>query len=776
MIRLRVKMRGVVQGVGLRPAAHRLALEMGLAGWVANTADGATVEVEGANSHVAEYVERLASAMPGPAAGGAMTASRVPSTGEHAFRILPSVEVGPKALAVPPDLATCDACRLEMEDPRNRRFHYPFITCVRCGPRYSVLTGLPYDRPRTTLARFPLCAACLREYEDPANRRYHAESTACPACGPRIVILDAQGRTVGAQRSALRDAVDLLGRGGILAVKGLGGFQLWVDARKETAVRRLRERKRRPDKPFAVLFASLDAVRVCCEVSDEAAALLASPQSPIVILPRRSRAPLASAVAPGNPTVGAMLPSTPLHHLVAAMLGFPLVATSGNRSEEPLATDNDEAVGRLAGIADLFLVHDRPIARPIDDSVARLGEQGPVILRRARGYVPAPLIIIEGARGGKPLPAILAVGGHLKNTVGFGDGDRVLLSQHGGDLSTAEAIRGFRQTVTDLSLLLDRRPGLVACDLHPDYYSSAFAADLARDERLPLVKVQHHHAHVAACMAEHGLTGRVLGVAWDGSGYGTDGTLWGGEFLLADYHACERRAHLLPFGLPGGEQAVRDPRRAALSLLSQTLGDDALRRARGLWPDWEQEAPVLVAMIGRRVGTPTTSSMGRLFDAVGSITGLSGRTTFEGQAAMAVEFAAERFAASLRDPDAAPTGHYDIPLQMALRPEAPIIVDWRPLVRAVLEDLDQGREPDRIAYEFHLALANVVRRVATAAGLGRVVLTGGCFQNMLLTRLVRRQLTTAGIEVYTHAQVPSNDGGLALGQIMVAANTVTRDR
>ncbi len=769
MIRLRVKMRGVVQGVGFRPAAHRLALQMGLAGWVTNTSDGATVEVEGVDSQVRRYVDRLASTLPRPVGVNAMTASRVPAIGEHEFRILPSVEHGAKALAVPPDLAPCDACRLELRDPRNRRHLYPFITCVLCGPRYSLLTAIPYDRARTTLAGFPLCKDCLDEYENPDDRRYHAETTACPNCGPQVTLMDAQGGTIGGGRSALHAAAEHLRKGGILAVKGLGGFQLWVDAREEASVQRLRERKRRPHKPLAVLFSSLDAVRAYCVVSDEAAVVLTSPQSPIVILPRRPQAHLAAAVAPGNPTVGAMVPSTPLHHLMAALLGFPVVATSGNRSEEPLATDNDEALSRLAGIADLFLVHDRPIARPIDDSVARVSGTGPIIVRRARGYVPTPLYIGDRARGGKPLPPILAVGGHLKNTVGFGDGDRVLLSQHVGDLSTDEAIRGFRQTVADLSLLLERPPGLLACDLHPDYYSSTFAAEKAREERLPLVTVQHHHAHVAACMAEHGLTGAVLGIAWDGSGYGLDGTLWGGEFLLADYHGCERRAHLLPFGLPGGEQAVRDPRRAALSLLFGALGEDALGTARRLWPEWEQEARVLLAMIERRVATPTSSSMGRLFDGVASLTGLSGLTTFEGQAAMAVEFAAERFAATMREPDACSEGWYKLPLRRGTQPGTPMVADWTPLVRNVLADLEHANHPDRIAYEVHVALANLMRRVALEVGHHRVVLTGGCFQNMLLTRLARRKLSAAGFDVYAHEQVPPNDGGLALGQVMVAA-------
>ncbi len=769
MIRLRVNVRGVVQGVGFRPAAHRLALQMGLAGWVTNTSDGAMVEVEGADSHVHEYVDLLASNLPSQAIIGAMTARKVPATGEDEFRILPSIEHGARDLAVPPDLAPCDACQREQRDPTDRRFDYPFIACSFCGPRYSVLTGIPYDRMRTTLADFPLCAPCLREYEDPADRRYHAESTACPACGPRIALVNARGQTIGDAGSALHDAADLLRRGGILAVKALGGFQLWVDARDRMSVERLRERKHRPHKPLAVLFASLDAVRACCEVSDQAAALLVSPQSPIVILPRRSEAGLAAAVAPGNPTIGAMLPSTPLHSLMTSLLQFPVIATSGNRSEEPLATDNQEALRRLAGIADLFLIHDRPIARPIDDSVMRLSDTGPVILRRARGYVPTTLPLAESVRGRGAVPPILAIGGHLKNTVGFCDGERVILSQHLGDLSTAEAIRGFRQAVRDLSLLLEKRPACIACDLHPEYYSSAFAAEMAREWRLPLLKVQHHHAHVASCMAEHGLTGRVLGVVWDGSGYGPDGTLWGGEFLLADYGVWERRAHLLPFRLPGGEHAVRDPRRAALSLLLRTFGDDALATARRLWPEWDREPSLLCTMIDRGVHTPTTSSMGRLFDAVASLTGLSGSSTFEGQAAMAVEFAAGRFAATMRDPDTDLTECYNLPLRVAMWPGSPIVVDWRPLVQGVLADLERGRQPDRIAYGFHVALANLVSRVAVEAGVARVVLTGGCFQNMLLTRLTRQRLSAAGFEVYTHAHIPPNDGGLALGQVMVAA-------
>lgn len=762
--RVQLKIEGVVQGVGFRPFVFRVARELGLAGWIVNRVDGVLVEAEGTADAVDQLLLRIQTGCPPGANIERMTLHSIPAIGDAAFTIRPSHEAGTKRLAMSPDLATCGDCLVELFDPADRRFHYPWLSCAQCGPRMSMVTSVPYDRANTTMSRFALCEACRAEYDAPDNRRFHAESIACPACGPTTALWDTDGKVLAEGEEALKQTCRIIRDGGIVAVKGIGGFHLWVDATSEKAVQLLRARKRRADKPFAVMFPALETIRTHCALSSDEAAQLLSPAAPVVILQRREQTALAQGIAPGNRTVGAMLPSAPVHHLLMRKLATPVVATSGNLSDEPIVTDEQEAVKRLAGIADAFLFHDRPIARPMDDSVVRMAGSGPLILRRARGLVPRAIRLSESLARHVVGP-VLAVGGHLKNTVALLDADHVVLSQHLGDLSTLETERAARQAMDDLQWLLNVKPRAVACDLHPDYRSTRVAEELAEQWHVPLIRVQHHHAHVAACMMEHGITGEVLGVAWDGAGYGMDGSLWGGEFLAATYGECRRVAHLHPFSLPGGEQAAREPRRAALAVRWETFG--AQLGGVGVEQEcaWKEQEQLLVAMLAKRTHSPVTTSMGRLFDAVASMLGLCQVATFEGQAAIALEQEAMQASASVQGQDEA----YPI----ALNPEGSgpqkWIADWRPMIERIADDLSRGTERPLIAHRFHRSLAELIGQVAERIGLRQVVLTGGCFQNALLVDLARERLESAGFIALTHREIPANDGGLALGQAVIAA-------
>jgi hydrogenase maturation protein HypF len=760
--RTEVKIEGTVQGVGFRPFVFRVARELALTGWIVNGADGVMIEVEGAAEAVSRFLELLRTACPPGARIERMSARPIPVIGDSEFTIQPSDEAGTKQLAISPDLATCADCVAELFDPMDRRVRYPWLSCAQCGPRFTMVTGIPYDRANTTMFRFVLCKACRAEYEAPENRRFHAESTACPACGPTLALWDADGEVSAKGEEALLRTCRIIRAGGIVAVKGIGGFHLWVDATSEEAVQRLRDRKRRPHKPFAVMFPSLEAVRTYCTLSPGEAEWLTSPEAPIVILQRLEETSLVQGIAPGNATVGAMLPYTPLHHLLMSELETPVVATSGNLSDEPIVTDEREVRRRLAGIAHAFLIHDRPIARPMDDSVVRMTRSGPIVLRRARGLVPRTIRLPESIARDVEGP-VLAVGGHLKNTVALLDADRVLLSQHLGDLSTLETEYAVRQAIDDLQWLLHVKPCAVACDLHPDYRSTRLAEELAARWDVPLIRVPHHHAHVAACMAEHGVTGEVLGIAWDGSGYGTDGSLWGGEFLLATYRESERVAHLHPFRLPGGEQAAREPRRAALAVRWETLGAHGCRAGVEEGTEWREQAQLVVAMLAKQIQSPVTTSMGRLFDAVASMLGLCQVASFEGQAAMALEQEGTGVAVHSEDET------YPIPLISRAEVPRRWVADWRPMIELIADDLRRGIEKSRIAHRFHRSLAELIGQVAERVGVRQVVLTGGCFQNVLLADLARERLESAGFVALTHREVPPNDGGLALGQAVVAA-------
>ncbi len=744
--RLRIVVRGAVQGVGFRPFVYRLATELGVAGWVSNTGQGVFIDVEADSTTLDTFARRLAAEQPPHAVVVSRESTALDPLGATGFDIRASDTHEEPSAFVLPDVATCTDCLRELFAPGDRRYRYPFINCTNCGPRFSIIEDLPYDRERTSMKAFAMCADCRREYDDPRDRRFHAQPNACPTCGPSLALWDAGSAELARDDDALQAAVQAIQRGDIVAVKGIGGFLLVVDAANEDTVRTLRARKHRDAKPFAVLFPSLASVEGACEVSPIEARLLAAPESPIVVLRRAPNAAssIAPSVAPGNPQLGAMLPYAPLHHLLLHDLGRPVVATSGNLIDEPICTDEHEALARLHGIADLFLVHDRPIVRHVDDSIVRVMAGREMVLRRARGYAPLPVLLPE------PMAPTLAVGAHLKNAVGVSVGRSLFISQHIGDLETSQAIQAFEHAAAALRDLYRVEPVQVVADLHPDYASTRHAAMFG----VPVVHVQHHAAHVAACMAENELAGPVLGVAWDGTGYGTDGTIWGGEFLVPRDGTFERVATMRAFRLPGGDRAIREPRRTAIGVLHELFGDTVAARD-DLPPlaDFDaRERRVLVQMIARGINAPATTSAGRLFDAVASLCGLCQRASFEGQAAMALEFAVDEHG----------DGTYPMPLAAG-------VLDWGPSLEAAIEDLRRGATAGAVASRFHTALADAVVQVARAVDLPRVVLTGGCFQNRLLLERTIRRLEHAGFRAYWHQRVPTGDGGIALGQAVAAS-------
>ncbi len=712
--------------MGFRPFVYRLATELGLAGWVLNSSAGLVIEVEGPSGQLRLFQGRLDRERPSAAVVLTREISVLEPAGFQGFEIRSSDGADEKTVSLLPDLATCRQCLAELHDPDNRRHNYAFTNCTNCGPRYSIILDIPYDRPRTTMRGFELCPACRREYTDPADRRFHAQPNACPLCGPK---LSTEPRA-SASGTPLSDAASALRSGLTVALKGIGGFQLLVDARNQEAVARLRLHKRREEKPFALLMESVEMVRQHCEVSAAEENLLCSPAAPIVLLRPRPGSGIAPGVARSSPYLGVMLPCSPIHHLLMAECGFPVVATSGNLSDEPIAIDNDEARRRLGGIADLFVMHDRPIARPCDDSVVRLARGRESVLRRARGYAPLPVRVTE------VLSPVLAVGGHLKNTVAIAVGRQVFVSQHVGDLDTAESRAAFARAIDDLCRLYRFEPRLLACDLHPDYASTRWA----QSSGLQVVPIQHHHAHVAACAAENDVRGEYLGVSWDGTGYGLDGTVWGGEFFLVKGDKFERVAHLRPFRLPGGEAAIKEGWRSAASLMYETFGPDAV------------ESSVIRRMLETGLNSPVTTSVGRLFDAVASLAGVARENKFEGQAAMLLE----RSIGSLVTGDCYPLD------------EREGAADWAPLIEAVRGDVLSGKPQDLIAARFHNALIRWISAVAKRTGVRQVVMSGGVFQNSYLVERGAGLLESQGFRVATHQRVPANDGGIALGQAVLA--------
>ena len=741
--RERLTVEGTVQGVGFRPFVYRLAQELGLSGYVQNTRAGVIIEIEGADARVAAFKKALQERKPPQARFLRLDNTPLTAEGGHDFIIRPS-EAGEETTAlILPDLAVCGECLREMNDPSDRRYRYPFINCTNCGPRFSIITALPYDRPNTTMAGFEMCQTCRCEYDDPENRRHHAQPIACPDCGPQLELRNAKGKTKARRDKALLKAAQAVCDGKILALKGLGGFHLVCDARNAAAIAEFRRRKQRPIKPFAVMYPSLNAAQADCVIRPEEEDLLTSAEAPIVLLRRNTTAAVTDNVAPGNPNLGVMLPYTPLHHLLMSELGFPVVATSGNRAGEPICTDEDAAAEALQGIVDLFLVHDRPISGRCDDSILRVMRGRVTILRRARGYAPLPVVVKHSFA----VP-VLAVGGHLKNTVALAVRDRVFLSPHIGDLDTPEACAAHRAAADLLCSLYKAEPENIVHDLHPDYSSTRVAKKRGGN----VIAVQHHHAHALACMAENGVKPPCLAVAWDGNGYGTDNTVWGGEFLKIERGRFERSLHLLPFPLPGGDAAAQDPKRAALGMLYALDGEDAFGRHLGL-P--EADAWLMKAALKKNINCPLTSSAGRIFDAVAALTGICTENGFEGQAAMALEFAADADATSL----------YDFEIEDGA-------IDWRPMLRAILGDIGTGTDPGAISGKFHATLAAMIVAAAKSVGEETVLLTGGCFQNGLLLDYAADALAQSGFKVQTHRHVPPNDGGLALGQVMAMAHAL----
>jgi hydrogenase maturation protein HypF len=753
-VRARIRVEGVVQGVGFRPFVHSLATRLALGGMVGNDSGGVFVEVEGEAGAVGEFQHALRRDAPPLAVIERISCEPLPPRGERAFTIVASRAGPDRTTLVSPDTATCAACLAEVADPGDRRHRHPFASCTHCGPRFTIVTDVPYDRPATTMARFPMCPACAAEYSDPADRRFHAQPICCPVCGPVLRLLGPDG--VPRPGDPIAGTAALIAAGAVVAVKGLGGFHIAVDAADERAVATLRSRKHREDKPFAVLVPDLDAARLLCEVDPVAEAVLSSPRRPIVLLPRRPGAAVAPSVAPGNASLGLVLPYTPLHTLLAAAVGRPFVLTSGNVSDEPIAyTDSDAAV-RLAGIVDATLTHDRPIHTRTDDSVVRIFRGREYPIRRSRGYVPHPLPLPVTA----PRP-VLACGAELKNTFCLARGHHAFVSHHVGDLENYETYRAYTTGIAHFRRLFDIAPEVVAHDLHPDYLSTAYTREL---DDVELLAVQHHHAHIASCLADNGETGPVIGVAFDGLGYGTDATIWGGEFLLADLREHRRLGHLEPVPMPGGAAAVRQPWRMAAAHLAAAFpagppaGLDVVRRNTERWD-------AVVALAASGMNSPATSSAGRLFDAVSAILGVRDTVNYEGQAAIELEQRADR------------THRSSHPVRVT--DAEPFQVLGADLVRAVVDDVLAGVDVATIAARFHNGLTAAVvagcLRARERTGLQTVALSGGVWQNVLLLERTVDALEDAGLRVLTHSRVPTNDGGISLGQAAVAAGRMSHD-
>ena len=777
--RLKLSIRGAVQGVGFRPFVFRLASELNLTGWVNNSPQGVFIEIEGPRAKLEKFLLRLETEKPPRSFIQSLESSWLDATGCKKFEIRKSETGGDKTVLVLPDIATCPDCLREIFNPANRRHRYPFTNCTNCGPRFSIIESLPYDRANTSMKAFTMCLQCQAEYDDSSDRRFHAQPNACPVCGPQLELWNQAGKVLSKHDEALLAAAEAIRRGRIVAIKGLGGFHLMVDARSENAVRLLRERKHREEKPFALMFPSIESIKALCKVSPLEERLLRSPETPIVLLKKiaNRKSQIANSTAPGNPYLGVLLPYTPLHHLLMADLDFPVVATSGNLSDEPICTDEREALERLGNIADVFLIHNRPIIQHVDDSIVRVMLDREMVLRRARGYAPLPITLNLQPSILNPQP-ILAVGAHLKNAVALLVGEQVFVSQHIGDLETEQAYTAFRRVISDFEKLYEAKPQIIAADLHPDYLSTKFAKESVgktQNGDLCHIGIQHHIAHVLSCMAENEITSPALGVSWDGTGYGLDGTIWGGEFFLVTDKQIERVAHFRPFRLPGGDKAVKEPRRTALGLLYEIFGDKVLGKKK-LAPIAAFSAPELVTlktMLARGVNSPLTSSVGRLFDAVASLIDLRQQIQFEGQAAMELEFALDGVetdeAYELRlGSQPAIRNSPRRSLQRSQGPKSAIILDWSPMIEAILADMERGVSVGIISAKFHNALVEAIIAVAKRVGQNRVVLSGGCFQNRYLTERTVRRLQAEGFRPYWHQRVPPNDGGIALGQVVAA--------
>lgn len=750
--RVYIVIKGAVQGVGFRPFIYNLAVKMNLRGYVLNSSSGVYIEAEQEKKYLDEFIMMIEKDKPPRAVITGLEFSFLDPVGYEKFEINESRNDNDISALVMPDIATCDDCNNELFNPADRRYRYPFINCTNCGPRFSIIDSLPYDRPNTSMKNFEMCDKCREEYENPLNRRFHAQPVACPDCGPRIELWDPVGNIIASKDEALILTAAKIKQGEIIALKGLGGFQLIADASNEETVKLLRERKHREEKPFALMFPDIELVKQICKVSVFEERLLKSPESPIVLLKRKNNRDynhiVSNSVAPGNPYLGIMLPYTPLHLLLTAELKNPVIATSGNISEEPICIGNSEALEKLRGMADYYLVHNRTITRHVDDSITKVVMDKEMILRRARGYAPFPIrMSVKNTE-----EVILAVGGHLKNTVALRIKENIFISQHIGDLSTGEAFNTFSKVIEDLEELYKVKPNIITADRHPDYLSSKYA----KSTSLQLAEVQHHFAHVASCMCENQISGKVLGVSWDGTGLGLDNSVWGGEFFLSDESHYSHFAQLRQFYLPGADTAVKEPRRSALGLLYSMYGNKVFEGGYEFIESTfsKTEFDTLKHMLNKKLNTVLTSSAGRLFDAAASLLNIGHYNNYEGQAAMNLEFSAS---ASIDE-----YYHYDIE-------EGNIYtVDWRPFIDGIIKDRLNNVPVEIIAGMFHNTLAQIILSAAKKAGLEKIVLSGGCFQNTLLLEKSVKLLQDNGFKAYWHQRIPTNDGGLSAGQVFAA--------
>ncbi len=767
MVGIRIHITGVVQGVGFRPFVYNLAVSHSIRGFCLNDSEGVVIEAYG--DRLERFVEDLKNgAPPLSRITGLRTEPCEQAEGLKGFSIRESVSFAGAFGLISPDFAVCTNCLAELFDPKDRRHLYPFINCTNCGPRYSIIKDMPYDRPNTTMAGFKMCPECDAEYHDPSDRRFHAQPNACEVCGPKAWLVDVTGRTVsGFNSEAVEAAVSLLKEGRIIAIKGIGGFHLSCDAQNDEAVARLRAAKRsslakasQSNKPFAVMSVDVSAVEGFAEVSQAERGLLEERTRPIVLLGKKHPESLSCHVAPGNSDYGVMLPYTPIHHMLLGGSGFKaLVMTSGNKADEPIVTSNKEAVDKLSGMADFFLLHDRDIYMRVDDSIARVNGKTVSISRRARGFVPSAIDL------GEDTADILATGPELKNTFCLTKGRFAIMSTHIGDMENAGALEFYKESLRNLRASFKSNPSIIARDMHPGYATSAFASEYAITEGIPagrIIEVQHHHAHIAGVMAEHGLRKKILGVAFDGTGYGTDGTVWGGEFFVCDRSAFKRVAHLGQTGLPGGEMAVKEPWRMALSYLRQTYGEKSIEVIKKYFPRFATpEGAVIMKMLEEGINTPLTSSVGRLFDAVASLAGIRDRITYEAEAAINLEAAAREDSFERADPYPFDIDNNDTKS-----------IDLAPMIRSIVADVSDGKTPSGIAARFHQTLASVITKtlipMREATGISEAALSGGAFQNRLLLSLSMDSLAREGFKVYINEQVPSNDGGVALGQAAVA--------
>jgi len=754
---VRVEVCGVVQGVGFRPFVYQLATKYNLNGWVCNTSEDVKIEVEGEAEAVEQFLLALREQAPPRANIEDITTTHHPPANYEKFEIRHSIAEEGKYQLISPDIATCHDCLRETLSPDDRRYRYPFTNCTNCGPRFTIIEDIPYDRPRTTMRRFQMCPQCQREYDDPLNRRFHAQPNACPKCGPTLELLDANGSPVTVD-DAITATSQLLQEGKIVAIKGLGGFLLACDATNEAAINLLRQRKMRPFKPLAIMVSSIEEAKKHCYVNNEEEELLTSSYSPIVLMKWKADSPVSPAVAPNLKYLGVMLPYTPLHHILLRETGLPLVMTSGNLSEEPIAKDNDEAARRLSGVVDYFLIHNRDIYARYDDSVTMVERGVTQLLRRARGYAPYPIHLNFTSQ------QILGCGAELKNTFCLTRDEHAFLSQHIGDMENLETMEHFANTIDLYKRLFRIEPKIIAHDLHPEYLATKYAQELASESAdIRLVPVQHHHAHIVSGMVDNGLEAPVIGVAFDGTGYGSDGHIWGGEFLVAEYKGFTRMGHLEYLPLPGGALAIKKPFRTAIGYILSLLGETAVKQDLSFLKHVDRvEIDIIQKQIEQKINSPLTSSCGRLFDAVSALIGVRGEVEYEAQAAIELEM--------LTYDGMDETAYY--PFSITEEDDLSL-VRLQDLFAAIIHDLQDGATQARIAAKFHNTIARMIRElcqvISDKTGITQVVLSGGVFQNRLLLRKAVSLLEASGFDVFTHRQVPTNDGGISLGQVVIAS-------